>query len=317
MRRDPRRRAAAHDAALVAVGTFGVSTLCIQLELNERLLAWTRPLERFQLDELPIVLLFLALALAWFAWRRMREARSELALRRAAEAAVNAALAANRRLVVAGARAQEDERRRLARELHDELGQCINAIKLDAVSIRERSGDPALQADASAIVELAARVQRTTQDIVRELRPPGLDDLGLVAALESCIEGWRRRLPHVDFGFAPPAQDLPQLGEAVNIAMFRLVQEGLTNVVRHAHPRRVGIELACPAATPAGDGEIVLRVINDGVGHARAGAGTGTGLGIAGMRERIEALGGRLCAATVDRASFVLEARLPLRGVPA
>jgi signal transduction histidine kinase len=317
MQPELRQRAALHDAALVAVGTGGVSALCIRFELSERLLAWTRPLERYQLDELPIILLFLALALAWFAWRRMREARSALALRRAAEAAVGDALAANRRLVVAGARAQEEERRHLARELHDELGQCINAIKLDAVSIRERSGDPALRADAAAIVGLADRVQRTTQDIVRELRPPGLDELGLVAALESCIEGWRRRMPHVDFGCAWPAHDLPQLGEAVNIAVFRLVQEGLTNVVRHARPRRVGIELACPAPTPAGGGEIVLRVTNDGVAHAGAHGGGETGLGIAGMRERIEALGGRLCAATADRASFVLEARLPLRAAPA
>jgi signal transduction histidine kinase len=271
----------------------------------------TYPLERFQLDEAPLVLLFLACSLAWFAWRRMHEARHEIALRREAQVSLTAALTANRRLVVAGARAQEDERRRLARELHDELGQCINAIKLDAVSIRDRSDDAELRRDATAIVDLADRVQRTTRDIVRELRPPALDELGLVAALEHCVEGWRRRLPEVRFALDMPTAQLPELDEAVNIAMFRLVQEGLTNVVRHARPDSVNVALECRADARGRGREIVVRVINDGVRPARREAALG--LGIAGMRERIEALGGRVHAASIASASFVLEARLPLR----
>jgi signal transduction histidine kinase len=95
------------------------------------------------------------------------------------------------------------------------------------------------------------------------------------------------------------------------MAMFRLVQEGLTNVVRHARPSRVDVELACRSDAGGCEREIVLRVVNDGVAAARREACTG--LGIAGIRERIEALGGRVRADSIARASFVLEARLPLR----
>lgn len=309
MRADEGSNPAGRDAGLIALATGAVAVACAQFDFSEQILHWTAPLEHYQIDELPIVLLFLACALAWFAWRRTREMRRELALRLLTESSLMQALAANRTLVVAGAQAQEEERRRVARELHDELGQCINAIKLDAVGIRQRAADVELRRDAAAIVELADRAQRATRDIVRELRPPGLDELGLVAALESCVDGWRRRMPSVRFVLATPQAELPPLGEATSIALFRLVQEGLTNVVRHARPARVEVALSYAPPGAALAGEIVVSIVNDGVGDAMPSRGRG--LGIPGMRERIEALGGRVVATAAARA-FALEARVPV-----
>ena len=108
-------------------------------DFSELAYHWTRSAERFQLDELPGTLCVLALGLAWFAWRRYRETRRELAYRRALEEEAERLLADNRRLGNQAIEAQETERRHLARELHDELGQYLNAISLDAARIRDLS----------------------------------------------------------------------------------------------------------------------------------------------------------------------------------
>jgi len=131
--------ASRRDLIAVAVGTVVFFAVSVRLELSEAVLSWTRPWERYQLDELPGVLLFLAAALAWFAWRRMNEARGALRQRMATQLRLAEALAENRRLSLSHVRAQEEERKGLARELHDELGQHLNAIKVNAVSIRSRT----------------------------------------------------------------------------------------------------------------------------------------------------------------------------------
>ena len=112
-------------------------------DLQEQIARLTRPLERFQADELLPTLFALAVALVWFAWRRWHQATRELGRRLAAERELAGALAENRQLSQKYLLVQEEERRGLARELHDELGQCLNAIKLDATTIRNHPGTPA------------------------------------------------------------------------------------------------------------------------------------------------------------------------------
>ena len=179
-----RTAAPAGEMIVVMLATAAFAALCTQIDLSERLSAWAQPRERFQLDELPLVLLFFACALVWFAWRRVREARAEVARRLRAEASLQQAFDQNRRLAQVNIRLQEDERRHLARELHDELGQCMNAIKLEAVALRSTGGDAMTQFAATSIVALTDRVQAATRDIARRLRPPGIDELGLAAVLE-------------------------------------------------------------------------------------------------------------------------------------
>jgi two-component system sensor histidine kinase UhpB len=313
----PRTRlvAPAGELTLIVLATAAFAALCTRIDLSERLYAWTQLRERYQLDELPIVLLFLACALVWFAWRRVREARAELARRLRAEASLQRAFDENRRLAQVNLRLQEDERRYLARELHDELGQCVNAIKVEAVALRSAGVDAATQAAATSIVALTDRVQAATRDIVRRLRPPGIDELGLGAVLEHCVDDWRRRMPEVRFDLRAPLANTLDFSEPINITVFRLVQEALTNVSRHSRPHRVAIDLVRRRSTIATHEELALTISNDGA--IRGAVQSTNGLGILGMQERIEALGGRLSAGFRADDEFLLEATMPLHPLAA
>jgi two-component system, NarL family, sensor histidine kinase UhpB len=297
-------------AMMAATGLFAVASA--RFELGETIARITRPWERYQLDELPGVLLFMAVGLAWFAWRRMREARALLRRKEAIEAALTSALAENRRLERANVKIQEEERKSLARELHDELGQYLNAIKVDAVYLRDANPLDAAEAKrcASLIVGIVDHLQSIVHDIVRRLRPPGLDELGLAAAIEHCLDGWRRRLPSVNFD-CHVASGLTNLSEAVNMTLYRLVQEGLTNVSQHAEASSVAISLEQQPTAPDGTSSVVLRIIDNGAG-TRVSAAPGSGLGLIGMRERVESLGGSFAASSVE-GGFRIAAQLPLQ----
>lgn len=201
---------------------------------------------------------------------------------------------------------QEDERRSLAREMHDELGQCLNAIKLDAVSIREMTHDtlPAAESSANAIVELSAHVYDVVRGIMQRLRPAALDTLGLHDAVDQLVGQWQRRNRAVDCRFESSG-DLSGLGEAVNITVYRLVQECLTNIVKHAQATRVRVGLHRTAV-----GEVTVSVRDDGRGFdPRAKR---TGLGLVGLRERVEALAGRLRLTTEPGGGVEISATLPV-----
>jgi two-component system, NarL family, sensor histidine kinase UhpB len=304
------RMRARRDLLWIVMLTGGFALLCVWLELSEVVLSWTRPHERFQLDEIPGVLLFLAVALTWYAWRRVGEARRELELRIRTEARLRAALVQNRELAQANVRIQEEERRTLARELHDELGQYLNALKIDAVCLRDgASGQiPDVRDSALAIVGVTSHLEEIVRDMVRRLRPPGLDELGLAAAIEACVDGWRRRLPSVNFMLKVDA-DLDQLDEATNMTLYRLVQEGLTNVAKHADATSVNIELH-QHSVAVGTSEAVLTLRDNGAGSR--GMANEPGLGIVGMRERVEGLAGRFDLAPAGGGGFGFTAWLPV-----
>jgi signal transduction histidine kinase len=300
------------DFALVVAATVLFAILSVHFELGETISTWTHPRERYQLDELPGVLLVMALGGAWFAWRRTGEARRELRHRFVIEAELTAALSENRRLERENTRIQEEERRILARELHDELGQYLNAIKLEAVCLCNSglSGSALVERSSASIVAIVDQVQATVRDMVRRLRPAGLDELGLAAAIEECVDGWRRRLPAVrfEYDFAAPRSNW---GEAVNMTLYRLVQEGLTNVARHASARSVAIRLQQLTAGANPAGVIRLDISDDGVGIASPRA-SASGVGLAGMRERVESLGGRFEAANAACGGFHVVASIPV-----
>jgi two-component system sensor histidine kinase UhpB len=302
------RSAARRDAIVVAVATLLSGVLAVYFELSETVFAWTRDLEHWQLDELQVTLVVLAAGSAWFAWRRYRNAREEIAQRCAAERRLEQLLAENRRLMQRVLTVQESERKALARELHDELGQYLNAIKLDAVGI-QRDLEVSLQSRqaASAIVRHVDHVSEVVRVRIGKLRPTALDELGLGAALEHCVEGWRRRLPQVEFHLAVEG-DLDRVDEPVALTLYRLVQEGLTNVSRHSRARRVDISLR-RARDAAGADEIMFRIDDDGCGANLSG--TVSGFGLISMRERVEMLGGRLEIATAPGRGFQVRAAVP------
>lgn len=280
------------DALIVVLVTISAAFLCARFNVSEMLRRWTAPWERLQLDELPAVLVILSAGLAWFAARRYREAQREVARRRTAEAQVGLALTHVRRLSQQHVALQEQERRAIARELHDELGQYLQVIKLDAVSLRDApTRDPVLRStQAGAIVDNCNHLHTMLTGLLQRLRPVGLDELGLAAALEHCVSTWRTRLPGIDVQLTASGE-YGDVSEACALTAYRLVQEALTNIAKHAGAHSVRVLLERTQGPKSRDA-MHVEVTDDGKGFdMKSPAG---GLGLIGMRERVEGLGGRL-----------------------
>jgi len=296
------------DLILIAIATLVAAAVSMQLELSETVYAWTRRWERFQLDEFPGIAFFAMAALTWFVWRRIREARAELDRRVVLERELASALAENRLLARSIVQVQEEERRRLARELHDELGQHLNAIKIDGVAIRQSTDGklPEAHRAAVSIIGIADYLHALVRDMTRRLRPAGLDELGLPAALEDYVETWRSRSPQMRVELALSG-DLEGLGEALNITLYRLIQEGLTNVSRHAEAHRVEVRVERSAVQPE---KVTLNLADDGNGCSSLHESKG--LGLIGMRERVQALGGVMETVSGAARGFRISAWLPV-----
>lgn len=239
--------------------------------------------------------------------RELREAGMRRARRRDEEALRHARLRlqalSNRMLEM-----QEAERRHIARELHDEIGQSLTAIKLNLEALALRSTDETARSLAGEIAGVAGEVLDQVRRLSLDLRPPQLDDLGLSAALHWLVKRHAR-----DGGPAVLLQapaDLPRLGMQAETACFRVVQESLTNALRHAGATQVRIELNVDA------GMFCLDVGDDGHGFdvaaARGRALQGASLGLVGMEERIALAGGEMSIASQAGSGTRLSVRLPL-----
>jgi len=192
----------------------------------------------------------------------------------------------NRQLIHYSLQIQELERKHLARELHDELGQCLTAIQADAELIRDLSNkDPRITTSATAIMEVSSRVYDVVHSMMHRLRPGVLDNLGLVEALKDEIKAWETRNIETDCSFTTDG-DLSQLGEHTNITLYRIVQECLTNISKHANAKHVSISLIKHHQ------KLLLEVQDNGNGFISREYNKG--LGLIGMRERVESLNGSL-----------------------
>jgi PAS domain S-box-containing protein len=396
------------DLLVVGVVTAATYILAGLFELNERLAAWTVPHEAYQLDELPVTILAMSVALAWFSWRRSRQAMEQVTLRLAVQQALveseeqyrtlfmenlsgnllattngqvklanpsaarllgfetaddlighqlgefyaernlwemhrdrllrgekiefpmlqlrnrdgvpvqvvaklsarlspsrepelhvyitditevtlmqsklAGALEENRRLSQRSMQVQEEERRNLARELHDELGQSLNAIKVDAVTIRDRSAAFAeIQRSALSIIEVSSQVYDVVRSLMQRLRPVALDELGLRSAVQYSVEQWQRRHAGVRCTFTAEGE-LDDLDEQTNITLYRLVQECLTNVAKHADATQIAVSMTRAAQ------EVRFSFSDNGKGFDPSQRRRG--LGLVGLRERVEALAG-------------------------
>jgi signal transduction histidine kinase len=199
--------------------------------------------------------------------------------------------------------AQELERRRLARELHDETGQALTSILLGLKSLEERMDDPDSRAATEELRELVVSTLQDVRRLAVALRPSALDDFGLVAALERLTASFAEQTGiSVDFQTALADERLP---EEVETALYRIVQESLTNVIKHARARRVSILLA------RNDGAVKAVVEDDGQGFYPAEPTGGSGL--VGMRERLALLGGRLEVESAPDRGTTVAAEVPVR----
>ncbi|HEY7900954.1 MAG TPA: sensor histidine kinase [Caulobacteraceae bacterium] len=202
---------------------------------------------------------------------------------------------------------QEEERADLARDLHDEIGPHLFAASVDVAMARRmiaeaRQGEALRQMDA--LQASVAHMQSLVRDILARLRPPDLIDLGLEAAIGELAAFWRAR--HPEIAIAVEVAHEEGLAEATRATLYRVVQEGLANAVRHGQPSRIDISI-----DRISEHEVFACVADNGVASAEP---DGTGYGLIGMRERVLAAGGAL---TIDRqGGWTVKARLPVAPDP-
>ena len=199
--------------------------------------------------------------------------------------------------------AQELERRRLARELHDETGQALTSILLGLKALEEKLDDAGSRAAAAELRELVVTTLQDVRRLAVELRPSALDDFGLVAAVERLSASFSDQTGiEIDFETALGDERLPA---EVETALYRIVQESLTNVVKHARARRISILLA------RRNGAIKAVIEDDGQGFDPA-ASPSAGFGLVGMRERLALLGGRLEVESSGDTGTTIAAEVPV-----
>jgi signal transduction histidine kinase len=197
--------------------------------------------------------------------------------------------------------AQEDERARVSRELHDQSGQVLTALKYGLNHLARVCPEEAVRTEIGDLLELATAAGRQISALARDLRPAVLDDLGLVAALRGyCREYTEHVGVPVEIAASPT---LARLGPLTETTTFRVIQEALTNVAKHAGARHVWIELS------QSSDNVLIRVRDDGRGFAPESVSSG--LGLTGMRERVALIGGELRIDSQPGAGTLISLTVP------
>jgi len=204
---------------------------------------------------------------------------------------------------------QEEERRRLSRELHDEAGQALTGLEISLKLIHADvpSSDTVLRKRISDAIALTGTTMDQIRLLAQDLRPPALDTIGLNLTIEGFCHSFGARTG-LDVRYA--GMEAPPLPDTINIALYRLLQEALTNVAKHADAEQICVALQYNAAS------ITLSIADDGRGFDKravlGGASQRVGIGLVGMQERLEVLGGRLEIETEPGQGTRLVASVPL-----
>ncbi|MGZ8241769.1 MAG: histidine kinase [Methylobacter sp.] len=220
---------------------------------------------------------------------------------------LNATQQENRALTQHSLEIQEDERQRLSQELHDELGQSLSAIKVMAVTATHEKAD--IKETTESIISVCDHLMTVVRSMMHQLHPLILTELGLKATLEDLLNHWSVRNPELKLAIVCP-DEVDNLEQKITIQVFRIVQECLTNIVRHAQAKKAIITLAIVRQTKTGK-VLRLEITDDGQGCATTMIKTGFGL--LGMRERINSLGGELTIQTQPRQGMSITANIPLK----
>lgn len=204
--------------------------------------------------------------------------------------------------------AQEDERRRVARELHDDVVQRVAATAIEVGRLEHLPGTSGPQrAGLQDLRRTLARLSENVHGLSRRIHPAMLDELGLAAGIESeCRAFMERGGPPVDVTVRGPAGSFETLPKETALALYRIVQEALRNAWQHADASEVRIELERSGA------EVSLRVVDNGIGFDRHGTGWKAGLGLASMEERVRLLGGSIVVESARHRGTTIEVTLPV-----
>ena len=216
-------------------------------------------------------------------------------------------LAERQKLAVKLINIQEEERRYLARELHDEFGQCLAAINAVAASIAQTAEHqcPVLVGEADRISRIARHMMDNVRELLGRLRPSELDELGLSASLGGLVSGWNARSGGKIRYQLSITGDCALLPEPLTVTLFRVTQECLTNIAKHSAASNAKITLVITAEAAN------LSVEDDGIATGLPFADV-SGIGLIGVRERVTALHGRLTMAIVQPHGLLVEASLPI-----
>jgi signal transduction histidine kinase len=205
---------------------------------------------------------------------------------------------------------QDEERRYLARELHDEFGQCLAGISAVAASAQQTAEKdcPALATECQSITQIAAHMMDTLRGALVRLRPPDVEEFGLAASLRSLVAAWNSRSKgriRFEIEICGKFDDLPL---SFDTSLYRIAQEAITNAAKHAVATHVSLRLALRETMGAPN--IELTVDDDGAA-ADIDLSCKSGMGLVGMRERIMALGGRLSFESRHPSGLSLHAVIP------
>ena len=200
----------------------------------------------------------------------------------------------------------EDERRSLARELHDELGQYVTAIKTFAVAIVNKAKDksPDIAANAQTIVGAANQIYEGMHSIIRQLRPGALDNLGLSETLRDAMQYWQTLHANVRFELKLNGQ-LDDLGESLNINVYRIVQESINNALKHAQAKSIEVSLTLL------ENELQLLINDDGVGMNMASVDQSQHFGLLGIRERVQGFHGSFSLLSEPNRGTAIHINIP------
>ena len=200
-------------------------------------------------------------------------------------------------------RLQEDERKHLAHDLHDEVGQHLTAINIDASAILKANNLNAAHASAMAITQVATQMMEMVREMLHRLRPALLEEIGLRAALYELIDAWKERNRGVNTSVTISDQ-LGQVHETLAITAYRVAQECLTNITKHANARFVMIKVEVQAD------HFNILVEDNGKGFEQKN--NSNRFGLAGMKERVEGLGGEFSLTSEKGLGTVVKVRLPI-----
>jgi len=294
----------------------------VERQLNVRLTAleYTR---RQTVALLVTGILITAALLGWLLWmihvetgtRRMAQAtleRSHAELETRVNERTGQLVAANARLSCVSKQmiqVLEDERRAIARDLHDEIGQALTAVKMNAQEIAERAKGTHIEPLLQDSLEILGQLLQRVRGLALELRPSLLDELGLREASKWYLNKFAKRS---GLTITFEADDSwKRVSDEIEIACFRVLQEALTNVVKHAHASTVSVKLYQT------DDHLELRVCDNGVGFtftdAQTPAPNGTSLGLLGMEERLHLLGEIFTVESGDGVGTQVTAKFPIR----
>src|SRR5690606_18783402 len=183
---------------------------------------------------------------------------------------------------------QEQERCHLAREIHDDMGQYLTAIRLDAATIPRNTENAAVAIHADRIAQHAGHIQAASKRIIKRLRPAALDEHGLIEAIPILLEEWGEQNPGIQCNLQINVS-AGKLPEVVSIVAYRIVQEALTNIARHAKAHNVNVLINTMGAN--GSACLLVEVQDDGIGFDTSSSHHSS-FGLTGMRERVESTNG-------------------------